>query len=236
MASEAQAEAQAAALNRLYTDLSTQERIEKTLRQLPGRHIVSSSFGAQAAVMLHMTTRAQPDIPVVLVDTGYLFAETYRFIEELSSRLELNLHVYQPRRTPAFQEALDGRRWLEGREGIEAYNRENKVEPMQRALEELSAGTWLTGIRRSQASTREETPFVQYTGNRFKVAPIADWSDRDVHRYLKEHELPYHPLWHEGYISIGDVHTTRSVHDVDSEEQTRFFGLKRECGLHESVA
>jgi phosphoadenosine phosphosulfate reductase len=65
------------------------------------------------------------------------------------------------------------------------------------------------------------------------VHPIADWTDRDVHRYLKRNDLPYHALWEQGYVSIGDRHTTRPIHEVDDEEQTRFFGLKRECGLHE---
>ena len=65
------------------------------------------------------------------------------------------------------------------------------------------------------------------------AAPIADWSDRDVFDYLRDNGLPYHPLWSQGYVSIGDVHTTRALHEVGSEEHTRFFGLKRECGLHD---
>jgi phosphoadenosine phosphosulfate reductase len=65
------------------------------------------------------------------------------------------------------------------------------------------------------------------------VHPIADWNDRDVHLYLKQHGLPYHPLWEKGYVSIGDVHTTRALGEVASDEETRFLGLKRECGLHE---
>jgi phosphoadenosine phosphosulfate reductase len=68
---------------------------------------------------------------------------------------------------------------------------------------------------------------------RFKVHPLFDWTDRDVGRYLKENGLPYHPLWEKGYLSIGDWHTTRSLAEVDSVEELRFFGLKRECGLHE---
>ena len=70
-------------------------------------------------------------------------------------------------------------------------------------------------------------------GERWKVHPIADWSDRDVYRYLKEHGLPYHPLWEQGYISVGDVHTTKPIHAVTHADETRFFGLKRECGLHD---
>jgi phosphoadenosine phosphosulfate reductase len=71
---------------------------------------------------------------------------------------------------------------------------------------------------------------------RAKILPIVDWSDRQVHRYLGDQGLPYHPLWHKGYVSIGDVHTTRPLTADLAPEQTRFFGLKRECGLHEEAA
>ena len=220
-------------LNEALTGLSAEARVSIALAELPGVHVLSSSFGAQSAVLLHMLTQQAPDIPVVLVDTGYLFPETYAFIAQLRERLSLNLHVFSNAMSPAMQEAMYGQRWLQGLDGLEAYNRDNKVQPMQRALHELNAGTWFTGLRREQAASRAATPFVQVKDGRFKVAPIADWSDKDVYNYLQDHDLPYHPLWHQGYISIGDVHTTRSVHEVDDAAQVRFFGLKRECGLHE---
>lgn len=219
--------------SRLLADMSAEERVEWALQALPGEHVVTSSFGAQAAVMLHLLVSRKPDIPVVVIDTGYLFPETYQFIDDLAVRLALNLHVFRPETSAAWQEARYGRRWEQGVAGIEAYNRDNKVRPMERALEALSVGTWFAGLRRSQARERAVTPFIQSSGDRWKVHPIADWSDRDVHRYLRRHGLPYHPLWEEGYVSIGDVHTTRSLHDVANADETRFFGLKRECGLHE---
>ena len=209
------------------------DRIRWALDVLPGEHMLSSSFGAQAAVMLHLTVSAKPDIPVVVIDTGYLFPETYRFIDELTARLDLNLQVYRPAMSAAWQEARYGRRWQDGVEGLEAYHRDNKIEPMERALDELAVGTWFAGLRRSQSRERARTPFIETSGERWKVHPIADWSDRRVHFYLKEHGLPYHPLWRKGYVSIGDVHTTRPITEVGSAEEVRFFGLRRECGLHE---
>ncbi len=213
--------------------MRAEDRISWALQHLPGQHIVSSSFGAQSAVMLHLVTRQKPDIPVVLVDTGYLFPETYRFIDELTERLELNLQVFRPDHSAAWQEARHGKRWQQAGPGLDAYNQENKVLPMQRALAELAVGTWFAGLRRSQSASRAQTPFVEFSGERHKVHPIADWTDRDVHRYLEKNRLPYHPLWDKGYVSIGDVHTTKSLWEVDSAEETRFFGVKRECGLHE---
>lgn len=211
---------------------TAEERVEWALRTLPGEHIVSSSFGAQSAVMLHLMNTQKPGIPVVVIDTGYLFPETYRFIEELSGKLGLNLHVYRAQQSAAWQEAKFGRRWEKGKTGLEAYNHDNKVEPMERALGELAVGTWFAGVRRSQSAGRAKTPLIDSSGERWKVHPIADWSDRDVYVYLKKHRLPYHPLWEKGYVSIGDVHTTRSLAEVDSIDETRFFGLQRECGLH----
>ncbi len=213
--------------------MTAEDRVAQALKTLPGRHIVSSSFGAQSAVMLHLVTQQQPEIPVVLIDSGYLFPETYQFVDELTARLALNLKVYGPERSGAWQEARHGKRWEQGLDGLEAYNQENKVAPMQRAIEELGVGTWFSGLRRDQTIERAKTPFVERSGDRFKVYPIADWTDRDIFDYLKKHDLPYHPLWEKGYVSIGDVHTTKSLSDVDSIEETRFFGLKRECGLHE---
>ena len=188
--------------------MTAEERVAWALENLPGQHIVSSSFGAQAAVMLHLLTQQKPDIAVVFIDTGYLFPETYRFVDELTQRLALNLHVYGSQTSAAWQEARYGERWKRGDTALTAYNYDNKVEPMERAMSELGVGTWFAGLRRQQSRSRAATPYVETSGERRKVHPIADWTDRDVHHYLRKHGLPYHPLWEKGYVSIGDVHTT----------------------------
>lgn len=219
--------------NRKFAALRPAARVEWALEHLPARHVLSSSFGAQAAVSLHLVTSIAPSMPVVLIDTGYLFPETYRFVDALTARLHLNLQVFRAAVSPAWQEARLGQRWLQGRAGLDSYNQENKVEPMRRALKELDVATWFAGLRRQQSESRSEIPFLAWAGGRWKVHPIADWSDRDVHRYLKKHDLPYHPLWEKGYVSIGDHHSTKPIHEVSALEQTRFFGLQRECGIHQ---
>ncbi|NTS76659.1 phosphoadenylyl-sulfate reductase [Catenovulum sp. SM1970] len=219
--------------NARLADMTPQERVSWAVENLPDTQILSSSFGIQAAVMLRMCTLFKTDIPVVLTDTGYLFSETYDFIDELTERLNLNLMVYRSELSPAWQENRFGKLWEQGIEGIEKYNQMNKVEPMARALEDLDAKVWFTGLRRDQASSRAELPVLQISAGRYKVNPIVDWTNRDVHFFLKEHELPYHPLWDKGYVSVGDWHTSRPLELGMSEEETRFFGLKRECGLHE---
>ena len=219
-------------LNAWLSGLTAPQRIEWALESLSGEHALSSSFGAQSAVALHMATRALADLPVILVDTGYLFPETYRFVDQLTDRLSLNLKVYRPQVGIAWMEARHGRLWENGVEGIDRYNRLRKVEPMNRALSELGVRTWIAGLRRSQTRQRAGIDFLEIKDGRWKLHPLADWSDRDIGQYLARHDLPYHPLWDQGYVSIGDVHTTRPWSPGMSEEDTRFFGLRRECGLH----
>jgi phosphoadenosine phosphosulfate reductase len=222
-----------AAVDRRLSETAAPDRIAWALGQFGSSLVLSTSFGAQSAVMLHMATRIVPDIPVVFIDTGYLFPETYLFADELTRRLRINLKVYRAVESPAWMEARHGRLWEKGAEGIAAYNQIAKVEPMQRALAELGARAWLAGLRRVQSSTRELLPIVSEQDGRTKVLPIVDWTDRDVHRYLTQNELPYHPLFEKGYVSIGDMQTTRPLTADMTPEETRFFGIKRECGLHD---
>ena len=222
-------------MNRELESSNAERRVAWALENFPGRVVLTSSFGAQSAVCLHMVVAQQADIPVVLIDTGYLFPETYRFIDQLAERLALNLHIYRALHGPAWQEARYGKLWEQGLDGIERYNRLNKVEPMQRALKDLDAAAWISGLRRQQAKSRQHLDVLLWRNGRCKIHPLIDWTDRDVYRYLTQYGLPYHPLWEQGYVSIGDIHTTRRLVDGMSPEDTRFFGLKRECGLHEHV-
>lgn len=214
---------------------SAEQRVSWGLDTYGEKIVLASSFGAQSAVMLHMATQLAPNIPVVLTDTGYLFPETYQFIDQLTEQLKLNLQVYSASASSAWQEARWGKRWEQGLEGIDAYNAENKVEPMRRALTEYEAEAWFSGVRRQQSTSRAERQVLELQNGRYKIHPILDWTDRDVYLYLKEHNLPYHPLWEKGYVSIGDWHTSRPLTADMAEEETRFLGLKRECGLHQDV-
>jgi phosphoadenosine phosphosulfate reductase len=212
---------------------TAEERVRWAIETFGDGLVLSTSFGIQSAVMLHLVTRIAPQIPVIFIDTGYLFPETYRFARELTERLQLNLKKFTPAMTAAEQEALYGKLWEQGLDGIKSYNFTNKVEPMERAVRELGATAWLAGLRRTQASTRESLSVVETQNKITKVHPIIDWDDRRVYNYLTEHKLPYHPLWEQGYVSVGDWHSTSKLLDGMSEEETRFGGLKRECGLHE---
>lgn len=208
--------------------------IEQAAKRHGEKLVVSTSFGIHAAAMLHLATRVLPEIPVIWVDTGYLPAETYGFAEHLEARLRLNLHVAMPELSPARMEAIHGRLWeAADPRALDRYHRIRKIEPMRRALDDLDATGWLAGLRSEQTAHRSRLPAIGEQWGRAKYLPILDWSARDVHRYLRAHELPYHPLFYEGYTSVGDRHSSRPLAADDAHERdTRFLGLKQECGLH----
>ena len=213
--------------------MSAPERIRWAVDTFGDSLTLSTSFGLQSAVMLHLATRINPGIPVIFIDTGYLFRETYLFALQLKQKLNLNLKKYRALISPDEQEAKEGRLWEQGKEGLEKYNFTRKVEPMNRALKELETQAWMAGLRRTQASSRKTLPVLQKQNKTIKIHPIIDWTDEEVSRYMKEYDLPVHPLSELGYVSVGDWHSTSKLREGMLAENTRFNGVKRECGLHE---
>ncbi|ASC73564.1 Phosphoadenosine phosphosulfate reductase [Halomicronema hongdechloris C2206] len=222
------------ALNRTYADANASSLVAWGAKTFGSGLVMSTSFGIQSAVMLHLVTQIVPDIPVIWVDTGYLPAETYRFAEDLTQRLHLNLHVYQSHLSPARMEALYGRLWeQQDVDALNRYDQIRKVEPMQRALRELQATAWLAGLRADQTQHRQTLNRIETQAGLYKLLPILHWNAKDVYDYLTAHDLPYHPLFDQGYVSVGDWHSSRPLMaNDDHERSTRFKGLKQECGLH----
>jgi phosphoadenosine phosphosulfate reductase len=208
------------------------ERI-RLLHERLGDHLVATtSFGLQAAVMLHLIHEHAPQVPVVFIDTGFLFPETYQYAEQLLSRLpKLDMRIYQPTVSAARMQALWGNLWEGSREEQDRYAMLTKIEPMNRALRDLGADVWLSGLRRSQSSTRKDRPFVERQKKTLKAYPILDWADAQVDLYFHQNQLPRHPLAEKGFATMGDWHSTRPVENGDAEA-SRFNGEKYECGLH----
>ena len=208
------------------------ERIRLLHERLGDRLVATTSFGIQAAVMLHLIHEHAPKIPVVFIDTGFLFPETYRYAEELiGTPGKLDLRIYQPTVSAARMQALWGNLWEGGKEDADRYAMLTKIEPMNRALREIGADVWLSGLRRSQSQTRADRPFVERQKKTLKAYPILDWADAQVDLYFHQHDLPRHPLAAQGYVTMGDWHSTRPAAEGDAES-TRFNGEKYECGLH----
>ena len=221
-------------VNSELTNLEASEVVQWAKNRFPDGLVMSTSFGIQSAVMLHLVTQVIPDIPVIWIDTGYLPAETYHFAEELTNKLHLNLHIYQSLLSPARMEAIYGQLWQQDNlEALNHYDYLRKVEPMNRALKELNATATLAGLRRSQTDFRSTLETVNLQGEHYKILPILSWSSKDIYYYLQEHNLPYHPLFEQGYVTVGDWHSSRPLMANDTNERlTRFQGIKQECGLH----
>jgi len=203
-----------------------------------GHFAVTTSFGIQSALMLHMVSAldgsgAWPPIPVLWVDTGYLPPETYRYADQLCDRLKLDLHVLQADLSPARMEALHGRLWETGTpEDMRTYNRIRKVEPLDRGLERLQVHCWASGVRAGQTDHRGAMHGLDPVRQRWSLRPLLSWSRRDVYYYMQEHDLPQHPLFEQGYSTVGDWHTSAPDDGTTNGRATRFGGLQQECGIH----
>jgi len=222
-------------LNAEFEDWSALDLIRWAADEFGDDLAVSSSFGADSAVMLHLATRIKPDVKIITVDTGFLFPETIQFREQLTRRMNLNLFVYRPVIDREAFLAEHGKMWRSSPDACCAFN---KREPFDRAKRELGVRCWMTGIRREQSAMRKCTPVVQHDHlGLVKLCPIARWTARDVHRYLQDNGLPYHPLCEQGYLSIGcnpeEDYCTRKVRPGEDPRAGRWSGFdKTECGLH----
>jgi phosphoadenosine phosphosulfate reductase len=200
--------------------------------------VLTTSFGIQSAVLLHMVSRIGDRVPggavpVIWVDTGYLPPETYQYAEVLCRLLGIDLRVAQAQMSPARMEALHGRLWETGTlEDLQLYNRIRKVEPLDRALRELEVRCWASGVRGGQTDHRRNMHPIDPVRGAWSLRPLLSWSSRDVFYYMQDHGLPQHPLFEKGYSTVGDWHTSAPDDGSQSGRATRFGGLKQECGIH----
>ena len=193
---------------------------------------VTSSFQTECVALVHLVVAQRPGIPVLFLDTGYHFAETYKYRDEISARLKLNLVNLQARQTVAQQEAEFGILYQSDPGRCCGLR---KVEPLFSAL--AGYDVWFTGLRRDQSPTRSNLKVsdqFQLPGgkNLLKVSPLADWTTKDVWDYLKLNDLPVLPLYDLGYTSIGCEPCTSLPFDPDNPRSGRWAGKKLECGIH----
>jgi phosphoadenosine phosphosulfate reductase len=218
--------------------LSAEERLAWAEDTFGERFCLTTSFGIQSAVLLHMACQLGPrpdgqGVPVIWVDTGYLPEETYRYAEELCQRLPVNLQVVQSDLSPARMEALHGRLWESGTvEDLSLYNRLRKVEPLDRALRERGIRCWASGVRGGQTDHRRTMTALDPVRGVLSLHPLLSWSGKDIYYYMERHQLPQHPLFAKGYSTVGDWHSSAADDGQRSGRATRFGGLKQECGIH----
>ena len=193
---------------------------------------LTCSFQAEDMVVLALLREKAPDIPVLFLETGYHFAETYRYRDEMTARYGLNLINVIPKQTVAEQESEFG---ILNRTAPDRCCKMRKVEPLFSSLEAYD--TWFTGLRRVQSPTRANLVvrdvFPLPSGKKIpKVSPLASWTDKDVWTFAKEREIPLLPLYEKGYTSIGCEPCTLLPIDPQNLRSGRWAGRKVECGIH----
>lgn len=193
---------------------------------------LTSSFGAESAALIHMALQVDPRMSIRTVDTGFLFPETRQFTEALRQCWNLNLRIVRTRLSDQDVARLKrehAHQPIDDRYCCGEYKRE----ATERALAGLRC--WITGLMRAEAVTRRDTPIIEQLANGLvKVAPIAAWTQQQIHDYMKQHDLPYHPLWAQGYTSIGCALHTQKPIDPNDPRSGRWAGTgKTECGIHD---
>ena len=226
-----------AAARVLLAPLTAQERLRWALDTFEAGFALTTSFGIQASVLLHMvselTGKSGRQVAVIWVDTGYMPQETYQYAERLVEQLQLQLVVAQSAMSPARMEALHGRLWETDQGGdLELYHRIRKVEPLDQVLTDLKVTCWASGVRGSQTDHRRAMEPLDAVRQRWSLRPLLSWSKRDVYYYMEEHKLPQHPLFEQGYSTVGDWHSSAPDLGDVTGRATRFGGLQQECGIH----
>lgn len=220
-----------ARLNARWRSLQAERVLRMAIfEEFPGRIAVSSSFGAEAAVLLHLVAKVYRAVPIVFLDTGMHFPETIEYRDTLIKDLNLrDVRNLEPSDVEVSQEDSMGKLHLSDQ--TKCCNL-RKVRPLQTALKNYDA--WITGRKRYQNSMREELPiFEQDKTGKIKVNPLANWSQSDVKTYAELHRLPQHPLMEKGYPSIGCQPCTTPVSEGEDPRAGRWRdSQKTECGIH----
>lgn len=217
-------------LNHSLEDASPKEIINWAWDSFGPEIAASSSFQTQSVPLLHILSQAAPEMTVLFIDTGFHFEETLAFRDRLAIEFNLRIKVIQPQ--------IVGKKFLETygplyEQSPDACCFMNKVAPIQRELNGYQA--WISGIRRDQTSYRLESPVIGKHPflEQYKINPLVNWTWKDVEGYIVEHNLPRHPLWEQGYRSIGCAPCTAPVGEAEHPRVGRWPGsAKDECGIH----
>jgi phosphoadenosine phosphosulfate reductase len=218
------------AINRDLASATPEEILAWTWREFQPKVILTCSFQHDGVVLAHMLRDIAPAVPVVFINTGFHFPETLAYRDEIQRRFGIELLELNP---------IMPRAQFAAEHGLDLYARDpdlcchiNKVEPLKRFLPGVRA--WVNGRRRDQANTRKEIRCVEaFQGDLYKINPMASWTSKETFYYMDRHGIPTHPLFDQGYASIGCAPCTRPVVPGEDERSGRWAGTgKVECGLH----
>lgn len=213
-----------------YGDLQGEALLRPMIEDIfPGKIALVSSFGAESAVLLHMVSRIDPNLPVIFMDSGKLFGETLRYRDKLQERLGLtDLRTIEPDDGDVDKEDKSGLLWARDPDACCALR---KTRPLARALAGFDA--WITGRKAFQSAIRSKIPAIEVSGDKYKINPLIQFSEPDLEDWIAGNDLPRHPLVEDGYLSIGCMPCTRRVAPGESARSGRWAGFsKDECGIH----
>lgn len=219
-------------LNAEFEKQKPQEIVAWAIKVFAPKIAMTSSFGPESGTLLHMVSRVDPNTPVLFLETGYHFPETLAYRDHLVQLFGLKNVIdlrADPKRKAEVVAQYEGKPY---EKNPDLCCQINKVEPMQAGLKGYEA--WMSGIRRHQTDFRKSIQIVEeYEGEVYKISPLANFTSRDSWWYMKEHQIPQHPLYEKGYFSIGCWPCTRPVTAGDDERSGRWAGkTKTECGIH----
>lgn len=227
------AEEKADSLRQSYGDLEGLDLLRAMIeKEFSGRIAISSSFGAEAAVLLDLVARVDPSVPVLVLDTGKLFPETYDYIRDLTKHLGLtDVRLHRPSDEVVMTRDPDGELY---RNDPDACCGMRKTQPLADALRAFDA--WVTGRKRFHGATRSTLRTIEAQDGRIKVNPLATWEQAWIDESFTERNLPRHPLVSMGYLSIGCTTCTAPVAPGEGVRAGRWRGSsKTECGIHCSL-
>ena len=221
--------------NRKLQSMTPQEMLVWGYETFDNHFAITTSFGIQSSVLLHMVSKSslKDKVTIFWIDTGYLPSETYHYAEKLINDLSLNIEVLQSKLSPARMESLHGKLWdTNNASDLDKYHEIRKIKPLENALEKNDIQCWASGVRSNQTENRNQMQFLDLVRKRFSLRPLLNWSNKDIFYYMKKNQLPTHPLFLKGYSTVGDWHSS-SPDGIDKEgRSTRFGGMKQECGIH----
>ena len=221
--------------NQKLLNMNAQERIEWGYDIFNEDFALTTSFGLQSSVLLHLiqNSRIQNKVKIFWIDTGYLPPETYIYADKLTKLLSLKVEVLQSHLSPARMEAVYGKLWENKNSGdLDKYHRIRKIDPLENGLSKYSIKCWVSGVRAEQTNNRSKMKVIDQIRNRYSLRPLLGWTKKEVFYYMKDKDLPQHPLFLQGYSSVGDWHSSTPESEDTQGRKTRFGGIKEECGLH----
>ena len=221
--------------NQQLLDMTAQEILIWGYEKFGNQFAITTSFGIQSSVLLNMLSQSglQKKIKIFWIDTGYLPQETYHYAQKLINDLSLEIEVLQSELSPARMEALYGKLWETNKASdLDKYHELRKIKPLENALEKYNIQCWASGIRSSQTEDRNKMNFLDLIRQRLSLRPLLNWTNKDIFYYMEENNLPAHPLFIKGYSSVGDWHSSSPDGIETKGRDTRFGGIKQECGIH----